>query len=278
MITPAQLKGQLKNLAIKHNVSVQFLLQKYMQERLLCRIAKSTYADKFVLKGGFLVSVMTGIDQRTTMDVDATVKDFPLSQTRVADIFVEILSIPCDDQVSFTLDTMEDIRENDVYSGLRLKFSALYPPLKVPLKMDLTTGDSIYPHTCQLDIVPMFSDENIQLTAYCIENVLAEKLETILSRGNQNTRPRDFYDVWLLTKHTQQKISYDTLKIALRNTMEHRGTGHILPDAISILEYIAKSHEMREYWRRYQQSYSYASECIFEETLEAVKELLRKLQ
>ncbi len=175
MITSAQLKGQLKNLALKHKVPVQFLLQKYMQERLLCRIAKSPYADRFILKGGFLVSVMTGIDQRTTMDIDVTVNKIPLIQATIKNIFVGILAVPCEDNVSFSLDTMEEIRENDVYSGLRLKFSALYPPLKVPLKLDLTTGDSIFPSPSQLDVASMFSDETIQLSVYCIENVLAEK-------------------------------------------------------------------------------------------------------
>ena len=123
----------------------------------------------------------------------------------------------------------------------------------------------------------MFSDETIHLVAYSIENVLAEKLETILSRGTQNTRPRDFYDVWLLTKRTQQNIEYGILKTALQKTIEHRGTGHFLSEADLIMDRIIQSNEMHNYWHRYQQSYSYAAECTFEAVLDSIKKLIEQL-
>lgn len=277
MMTPQQIKGKIKNMAAEYMIPAQSILQYYMLERLLERIAHSRYQKNFILKGGFLISAMTRIATRTTMDLDATVHALPLSTDAISEIFQEIISIEVYDQIVFTLDSAETIHEHDTYEGIRLKFSALRPPLKVPVKMDLTTGDIIFPSACKLEIKPMFSTEPVCVMAYNLETILSEKLETILSRGIMNTRPRDFYDIWLLNKYFQNKINYTILTTALKKTMEHRGTTSLLPQAKQILQNIANSEIMNQYWLNYQQSVNYARICTYQETIDTINRFFDKI-
>lgn len=225
-----QLKALIKNNAKKFGIAPQLVLQNYMLERLLDRMSKSNYSDKFIIKGGFLLSSIVGLSTRTTMDLDTTIKGFTLTQDNLTEIMAEICNIHLDDDVTFELLRITDIRETDDYPGLRVFLDANYPPMKVPLTIDVTTGDVITPKEIEFCFQSMFDETNIIMLAYPLETLLAEKIETILARGIANTRPRDYYDVYILYKTRSNDIDYKILKDALSATCHKRNSVYVVED------------------------------------------------
>lgn len=265
-----QLKAIIKNIAKEKSISAQLVLQNFMMERLLERISVSSYRDHFILKGGFLIAAMVGLDTRATMDMDATIKGIPLSEQTLKNMFFEICKIELQDDVSFSFLGINEIREGDEYGGYRVALSANFPPMAVPLKLDITTGDKITPREISYDYQLMLEDRSIRVLAYNIETVLAEKLETIISRSDQNTRPRDFYDVYVLQKLQSQNIKMDLLKEAIVATSEKRSTQHIILNYKDIISIIRESSVMRQRWESYQRDFDYAKDIQFEEVCDAV--------
>ena len=194
------LKAKIRNLARKKDMSAQVVLQNYMFERFLDRLSKSDYRNNFILKGGMLIASLVGIDNRATMDMDATVKDYPISAESLSRAIMDISSIHINDDVTFTLTGIDSIREDDTYGGFRASVVARYDTIITPMQIDITTGDVITPKEVQFLYKTIFENNEISIWAYNIETVLAEKVETILKRAELNTRPRDFYDIYILTK------------------------------------------------------------------------------
>ena len=269
-----QLKAYVKNLANEKKISAQIVLQNYMLERLLERISVSKYYDNFILKGGFLLAAMVGLDTRATMDMDATIKGLPVTKETISGMFVDISKTHIDDDISFEFRGIDDIREDDEYGGYRVSLTGNYPPMAVPLKIDITTGDKITPREMVYSFNLMFEERSINVLAYTVETILAEKLETIISRGNQNTRPRDYYDVYILNTLQKQNIDNQILKEAFAATVKKRGTGHIVANYKEIIETVANSTVMNNQWTRYQKEFEYAKEISFENTCKAVNELI----
>ena len=195
-----QLKAIMKKLAKENQISAQLVLQNYMLERFLERVSLSPYRDNYIIKGGFLISSMVGLNSRATMDMDATIKGYPVTQDAVQKMIEQILTVPVDDDITFTFKSIGEIREGDEYTGYRVALTADFPPMAVPLKLDITTGDKITPREIQYDYKLMLEDRHIQVMAYNLATILAEKLETVISRSDQNTRPRDYYDVYIAAK------------------------------------------------------------------------------
>lgn len=224
MITknPMQLKAFIKKKTAEKNISAQLVMQNYMMERLLERISLSKYKDNFILKGGFLIAAIIGLDTRTTMDLDATIKGFTLTHESIRAIFEDICKIEVEDDVTFSVVRITDIRETDDYPGIRVGLTASYPPLNVPLTVDVTTGDKITPHEIEYTFRLLFDERSISILAYNLETILAEKLETVLSRNIANTRPRDFYDVYILYTLRGSECSPEILKNALEETANKR--------------------------------------------------------
>ena len=272
-----QLKALIKNKAKELNVAPQLVLQNYMLERLLDRISKSDYSDKFIIKGGFLLSSIVGLDTRATMDLDTTIKGFTLTKENLNKIVKEICAIEVEDDITFEVLKIENIRETDDYPGLRVFLNANYPPMKVPLTIDVTTGDVITPHEIKYNFSTMFDDEKIPVWTYTLETVLAEKIETILSRSIANTRPRDYYDVYVLYKIKGKNIDYVLLKQALEATTKKRGSKYILDDYVNILHTLKNSTEQNSLWNKYQKSYPYAAEINYLDTCDAVEKLINSL-
>lgn len=272
-----QLKAIIKNIAIEKSISAQLVMQNFMLERFLERVSVSKYQDSFILKGGFLIAAMVGLDSRATMDMDATIKGMPVTEDTVKKMFIEICDIPLQDDVTFSFISIGDIREDDEYSGFRVSLSAHFPPMAVPLKLDITTGDKITPKEISYEFKLLLEDRSIRVLAYNLETVLAEKLETIISRGNQNTRPRDFYDVYILSKLQSNSIEIEQLKSAIQATAEKRGSGLILTNYKAILEAIQTSEIMQNHWRRYQKDFEYANNISFEDTCISVSNLMEQL-
>ena len=192
-----QLKAIIRNIAKDKHVSAQLVMQNFMLERLLERISVSKYQKNFILKGGFLIAAMVGLDTRATMDMDATIKGLPVNEQTVRNMFEEICKIELEDNVTFSFRSIGEIREGDVYAGYRVSLYANYPPMAVPLKLDITTGDKITPKEIEYQFKLLLEDRKISVFAYNLETIMAEKLETVISRGDQNTRLRDYYDIYI---------------------------------------------------------------------------------
>lgn len=272
-----QLKAYVKNLAKEKKISAQIVLQNYMLERLLERISVSKYHDNFILKGGFLLAAMVGLDTRATMDMDATIKGLPVTKETISGMFIDMCKIHIDDDINFEFSGIDDIREDDEYGGYRVSLTGNYPPMAVPLKIDITTGDKITPREMVYSFNLMFEERSINVLAYTVETILAEKLETIISRGNQNTRQRDYYDVHILNTLQKQNIDNQILKEAFAATVKKRGTGHIVANYKEIIETVANSTVMNNQWTRYQKEFEYAKEISFENTCKAVNELMEEI-
>ena len=269
-----QLKAIMKNLAKEKHISAQLVMQNFMLERLLERISVSKYQKNFILKGGFLIAAMVGLDTRATMDMDATIKGMPINEQTVRGMLEEICKIELDDGVLFCFRSIVEIREGDEYTGYRVALSANYPPMAIPLKLDITTGDKITPKEVRYQFKLLLEDRSISVLAYNLETIMAEKLETVISRGDQNTRPRDYYDIYILTKLQYSNIDISTLKAALGATVEKRGSKKVLKDYHKIMDTVKNSEIMQRQWNNYQKDFEYATDIAFEDTCDMVVQLM----
>ena len=272
-----QLKAIIKNLAKEKHISAQLVMQNFMLERLLERISVSKYKQNFILKGGFLIAAMVGLDTRATMDMDATIKGLPVNEQTIREMFGEICRIELDDDVSFSFRSIGEIREGDEYMGYRVSLSANYPPMAVPLKLDITTGDRITPKEIEYRFKLLLEDRSISVLAYNLETIMAEKLETVISRGDQNTRPRDYYDIYILTKLQYSNINIERLKKALSATTEKRGSSIVVKDYRRIMNAVENSDIMQRQWNNYQKDFDYATDILFKDVCEAVVKLMGDL-
>jgi predicted nucleotidyltransferase component of viral defense system len=269
-----QLKDKIKNLALKNHVPAQAVLQNFMLERLLERISLSQFKEKIVLKGGMLIASMVGINHRTTMDMDATLRGYTLSEVTIRGAFSEICAIPLDDEVTLVLDHILPIREDDEYGGYRVAILARYESINTLLKIDITTGDIITPNAIRYAFHSNFENKLIEVWAYPIETILAEKMETILRRSVLNTRPRDFYDVYLMMRTQRQAINIKTFINALHATSEKRGSLSALQDKEKILRTIQTDVIMRQRWERYCKENYYAKDIMFDDVMEILIEIV----
>lgn len=273
MSNAMSLKAKIRNIARQKNIPAQVVLQNYMFERLLVRLSASEYKDKFVLKGGMLVAAIVGLDNRATMDMDTTLKNLPLTPEAIRSTLDNVCNSPFDDGVSFEIGTILPIREDDIYGGYRVMLNARFDTIITPLSMDVSTGDAITPHAVQYNFSEIFNDEKTyELWAYNIETVMAEKVETILRRGVFNTRPRDFYDAYILT--TTQKFDRAVFENALKATANHRGTVRQIEDVPGILQNIEESPELKTMWERYRKQFTYAAGIEYEQIINVLKTLL----
>lgn len=272
-----QLKAAIKKVAQAKHISAQLVLQNYMLERLLERLSLSRYKSNFIIKGGFLISSIVGLDTRTTMDLDTTIKGFALTHEKIQSVFNEICGIEIDDDISFEITRISDIRETDDYPGIRLSLKAKYPPINVPMMVDITTGDMITPCEVEREFSLMFEKRQISALTYNLETVLAEKLETVLSRTIANTRARDYYDIYVLYALRNDKMDKMMLKQALLRTMEKRNSEKVLDDYQEIMENIKKSEALFNLWEGYRKHFDYAKEISFSDTCATIQTIMSEI-
>lgn len=272
-----QLKAFIKKKAAEKNISAQLVMQNYMLERLLERISLSKYKHNFILKGGFLISAIVGLDTRATMDLDTTIKGFTLTHESIRKVFEEICAVEVADDVQFELVDISDIREGDDYPGIRIALKAIYPPISVPLTVDVTTGDVITPREIEYTFSLLFDDRTISIFAYNLETVLAEKIETVLSRSIANTRPRDFYDIHILYSLRGAECNEKTLLQALKRTADKRGSHKILEQYQDIINEIRSSEQLQSFWKKYQRGFDYAKDISFDETCDTIQSIMNKI-
>ena len=267
----------MKKIAKEKRISAQLVLQNYMLERFLERVSLSVYRHNFVIKGGFLIASVIGLDSRATMDMDVTIRGYPVSKESIVKMIKEIITIPVDDQISFRFLSIGDIREDDEYIGFRVALSADYEKMAVPLKLDITTGDVITPGEIEFDYKLLLDNRSISVYAYNIVTVLAEKLETVISRGDQNTRPRDYYDIYAINKFKADDIDLGMLRDALKHTSQRRGSNELIKQYKVIMQAVRKSEAMNNQWNNYRRQFDYASDIVFDKTCDAVIEIMDKI-
>jgi hypothetical protein len=265
-----QLNAKIKNLALINHVPAQAILQNFMLERLLERISISKYKDMIVLKGGMLIASMVGINSRTTMDMDATLQGYPLSEETIRVAFIDICALYLNDEVMLALDRVVPIRDDDEYGGYRVSITAKYETIIASLKMDITTGDIITPGAILYTFHSNFENKLIKIWAYNSETILAEKVETILRRSVLNTRPRDFYDVYIIMKTQRPKINKKVFSAALNATSEKRGSLLALQEKEAIFRTIQSDAVMRQRWELYCKENYYAKGIGFDEVIDVL--------
>ena len=273
--TAKQLKDLIRNLSKKKSADAQILMRNYMMERFLERISLSQYQDKFILKGGMLVAAMVGLDARATMDIDATIKGADVNVKAVESIIMDIISVPMEDCVTFRIKQITEIMDEAEYPGVRVSMETEFDGVRTPLKVDISTGDVITPKEIQYSFKLMLEERSINVWAYNLETVLAEKLETVISRGITNTRMRDYYDIHILIKLYGNTLSGKVLGEALLATAKKRETEYHLNDAQEIFDEIQNDSNMQKLWKSYQKKFSYASDISWEMVMESVRELYR---
>lgn len=274
MSNAMSLKAKIRNIAKSKSIPAQVILQNYMFERLLIRLSKTEYKDKFVLKGGMLVAAIVGLDNRATMDLDTTLKNLPLTPEAIEKAIRELCNTDADDNVEFSFVSLAPIRDDDVYGGYRVLLNAKYDTIITPLSIDVSTGDAITPRPVLFSFSELFEpDSSFELWAYNIETVLAEKVETILRRGVFNTRPRDFYDAYILA--TTQNYDKKMFAEALAATASHRGTERQIANVDNIISNLTKSKDLRMMWEKYRKQFSYASKIEYDAIISVVSELTK---
>jgi predicted nucleotidyltransferase component of viral defense system len=272
--SPDQIKAWIKNTAKQKNVPTNVILQNFMMERYLERVAASPYKDNFILKGGFLIASMIGIDLRSTMDMDTTIQGLPVTLATVKNIITEIGNITLPDKVSFKLQTIKPIHEVGKYEDFRVVLKASMMSIEVNLKIDITTGDVILPGAINYTFPLMFENRSIDVKAYNINNILAEKIESILSRNISNTRARDYYDVYTLVSVRKMKLIKQDFLIALKAKAKERGTLIYLENYRKYLADIKASQDLANVWQAYARQYSYAAGILFSDIVVCLENTL----
>ena len=277
MINIESIKGKIRSLAEKKNMKSQEVLQIYFFERFLERLSKSNYKNNFVIKGGFLISSLIGIENRTTMDMDTTIKGIPLKEEKIKEIVDEIINIDVDDGIKFEIKDISYIREEDEYENFRISLIANVGKTKNPMKLDLTTGDAITPREIEYIYPCIFNKEDIKIMAYPLETILAEKYETIIRRNITTTRMRDFYDLYTLYKLKKDEIDYKILKEAIERTSKKRGSQEIMKDYEEIIEDIKDDSYLRSLWVVYLGENKYIGDLTFDKVVGVVTILSNRI-
>lgn len=270
MRTAEQVKGKIRSYANKTGLMPQEILQMYMFERILDRLSRSKYRENFILKGGFLIASMVGVNERTTMDMDSTVQGITMDEKTMESIWREVFAIDVEDGVEFCFDRITPIRDDDEYNDFRIYFFARQGKINNPMKIDITTGDMITPVAIEYNYKTIFDDEDIKVRAYNIETIIAEKYETIIRRNIETTRARDFYDLYVLFKLYKDKVNLDILKLAVERTSSKRESENELMDWKEIIEDLRTEPAIKELWNNYSKENVYARGIDYHTVIEAV--------
>ena len=271
------LMDKSRNFATKNNLSVQQVLQSYMFERFLERLSKSEYKDKFIIKGGLLLSSIMGLDMRTTMDIDTNVTGMNFELPQIRKIIEEIVSIELNDNVAFEISNLSPIKEDNDYGGYKFKLIATQSNVKVRFSIDVSTGDIINPRAIEYKYKMILEDNYIDILTYNYETIIAEKLETILKRNTANSRMKDYYDIYYFANIKWNKIDKNILKQALNTTFEHRDSKYELENNSRIIDELAVSESLKLLWQQFTQKHSYAKKTSFDETIQAIKFIFKEI-
>lgn len=280
--TARQLKDKVRNMtnglpAASKSEKAQMLIRNFLMERLLERLSVSKYKKNFILKGGMLVASYTGLNARATKDIDTTINALDLDPEKMISVLKEIIRIDLDDNISYELKDHEEIMDDFDYPGIRFVIQAKLDTIDLPLQIDLSTDDVITPAAIEYNYKLMLEDRTIPLQTYNLETLLAEKLQTIISRGEANTRIRDFYDIYIISKQYSTEIDYEILRAAFEATSKKRMTIDKSEEIYSVLDYFVSSDEGIALWNNFKRNRYYVGDTSWNEIIDSIRELSRKV-
>ena len=265
------LKAKVSNLSNETNIPNKYLIQSFMFEALLRRISISHYKEKFIIKGGLLLSSIFGVNLRSTMDLDTTIKGLPLDKDTIRKVINEIISIKIDDGIKLHIENIKDIREEELYSGFNVNLNGEFDGLRTNLMIDITTGDVITYKEVEFKYNTLFDNETINIMTYNYETIIAEKFESVISRNLDNTRMKDYYDLFMFVSLKWNNINKITLKEAIYNTSKNRGTLDYMNSVNSYIDLISDDSRLKSLWNNYRRTYEYAKEISYDDTIKAIK-------
>ena len=266
-----QIKDKLKNISRERNVDFNTLLRLYMYDRFIERLAKSDYKDIFILKGAFYLSTLFGLENRTTKDIDAAIKDANFTKENIENIIKSIIEIDINDNATIEFINISTIRDEDQYGGFRIILNVKMDTIRENFQIDIATGDPITPGPYEYKYMPILGDKHIKVWAYNIETVIAEKLETILNRAEANGRTRDYYDLYLIYTKGWNKVNIDNLRKAIDKTFTKRKYNRDIIDTIKILK---ESDILKKRWILYSKKYEYAKDLDYDKIFKCIEEII----
>ena len=273
MKTSEQIKGAIRNISKKTGINPNSLLQMCLFEGILEKLSKSKYSENFILKGGLLISSLIGVDMRSTMDMDTTLRGIPLNEVSITKILNEILAIEIDADIEYKLIKLSPIRQEDVYEDFCASISCIFGKINATLNIDITTGDVITPREMNYSYSRILEEGTIPIMTYTIETILAEKFETISSRNITTTRARDFYDLYMIYSIYKDKIDKDILRKAIERTSKYRGSFETALQYKEIVELFRESETPKKLWKKYTQNNPYAKDVDFLDTISVYEEI-----
>ena len=273
MKTSEQIKGAIRNISKETGVNPNSLLQMCLFEGILEKLSKSKYSENFILKGGLLISSLIGVDMRSTMDMDTTLRGIPLNEVSITKILNEILAIEIDADIEYKLIKLSPIRQEDVYEDFCASISCIFGKINATLNIDITTGDVITPREMNYSYSKILEEGTIPIMTYTIETILAEKFETISSRNITTTRARDFYDLYMIYSIYKDKIDKGILRKAIERTSKYRGSFETALQYKEIVELFRESETLKELWKKYTQNNPYAKDVDFLDTISVYEEI-----
>ena len=273
MKTSEQIKGAIRNISKKTGVNPNSLLQMCLFEGILEKLSKSKYSENFILKGGLLISSLNGVDMRSTMDMDTTLRGIPLNEVSITKILNEILAIEIDADIEYKLIKLSPIRQEDVYEDFCASISCIFGKINATLNIDITTGDVITPREMNYSYSKILEEGTIPIMTYTIETILAEKFETISSRNITTTRARDFYDLYMIYSIYKDKIDKGILRKAIERTSKYRGSFETALQYKEIVELFRESETPKKLWKKYIQNNPYAKDVDFLDTISVYEEI-----
>jgi len=272
-----QFKAKVRNLAKEKHVDPQLLMQEVVLDEVVERISRSVYQNNLILKGGFLIASMLGVDTRSTRDLDTSVKGLPVTKAEILKVFTEIVDMnDSNDNVTLSIDKIDDIRVAAEYAGFRIHLTAKINAIEIKTKIDVSTGDTITPREISWHHHTIFNDQEITVMAYNRETILAEKLESMVARKELNTRLKDYYDLYLFDKVQIQNIDFQTLKTALLATAKLRGTESLLPKYVQTIQALRSDPTLEILWAKYQTANEYARGIVYAQTCDAAIDLVQR--
>lgn len=273
-INKNSLQARINNLSKEMNVHANVLLVSFFFDAFISRLTKSIYADKFVFKGGFYLATLLGIKNRYTADIDFLLRRETMDDNRLRKIFTDIIATNADDSITFEIADISPIRDEDAYGGFSILLTGHLENVRQSFHVDVATGDPITPTDIEYSYQSLISNETIAFRAYNLETVVAEKLQTILSRGMLNSRCKDYYDIYIINQLQRKNISIPDLKKAFVTTCQYRKTPFEKEESLLILEEISRSNILQTRWNNYARKASFAKDITFEATIKSCKEIL----
>lgn len=267
-------KDKLRNISKEKNIDFNSIMRFYMYDRFIERLSKSKYRDNFILKGGFYLSKLFGLDNRSTMDIDTAIRKTKFTEENIIKMITKILNIDVDDNVKFEIKKTEPIRDEDEYGGLRITIKFMLENMRDSFHIDIATGDPIYPGPDDYKYESLIGNEVYNVWSYNLETVLAEKMESILSKLEASSRMKDYYDIYLIHKFKFNKINKTKFRGAVEKTFKKR---EFNADLITNLNVVKNSKILRDKWTNYSRKNSYAKNLEFEETIKCLEEFIEIL-